>query len=51
MSKFFAGGSGRQVEVNKRGIMADIELAGSAYEGKKISRAQLLEMDDADSGS
>ena len=42
MSKFFSGASGKTVEVNQRGIMADIELAGAAYEGKRVSRAEML---------
>ena len=46
MGTFFSGATGKQVEVNKRGIMAEIEIDNSAYQGKKVSRADLMENED-----
>ena len=44
------GKSGQaDVEVGKRGIMADIEMK-AGYEGKKVSRAQLMADDDSEEG-
>lgn len=40
MSRFFDGSkTGGAVEVNKRSIVADIEIDDKAYKGKKVSRA------------
>ena len=43
MASFFNKTNTPDVEVNRRTILADIELGDSAYEGKKVSRAQMLE--------
>ena len=51
MGKFFTGATGKQVEVNKRGIMADIELENSAYAGKKVSRADLIDNENEEDES
>ena len=43
MNRFFdkSGKSAEPLEVNKRSIVADIELDDGAYKGKKVSRAEL----------
>ena len=46
MNKFFDGSvkTASAVEVNKRSILADIQLDSGAYQGKKVSRSQLAAM-------
>ena len=49
MASFFNKTSTPNVEVNKRTILADIELGDGAYEGKKVSRAEMLAQQEDDS--
>ena len=42
MTKFFKPSGKASVEVNKRTILADIAMADGQYEGKKVTRAELL---------